>query len=199
MTNNHDHPDLAPIPQNVISERLIIRPSTRADSPYLQVWWNDPDVMGPGGNPDGMQYDDDAMEDWFQRHVDCRNCANHFIIALRQTEKPIGEFYIACDDRPGAIDFAVIIGDTEEWGKGYATEAVTCYAEAVFASRCCAAMRVNVRRDNAKALDLFYRVGFEVEHVWANGLFLTLILTQAAFELKKYKRELSETEPQQSV
>jgi RimJ/RimL family protein N-acetyltransferase len=178
--------DLPPLPQRVISERLIIRPSVRADAPYLQKWWNDPDVMEPGGNVDGMQYDDTDIEQWFQRYVDCRSCANHFVICLRQpVEQPIGEFYIACDDRPGCVDFAILIGETDQWGNGYGGEAINAYAEALFASGYCEAMRVNSRRDNTRAISLFESVGFEVEYVWANEQFQTMILTQAAFELRR--------------
>lgn len=47
---------LPPVPQYVESERLLIRPSTRADAPYLKRWWNDPQVTGPSGDQSGMQY-----------------------------------------------------------------------------------------------------------------------------------------------
>ncbi len=185
MTKDH----IPPLPQRVVSKRLLIRPSTYTDVPALQKWWNDPDVMTPGGNPDGMQYDDTDMEAWFQRHIAHRDHANHFVICLYPNDTPIGEFYIACDDRPGAIDFAILIGEKELWGNGYAHEAIQAYAEAVFTGDCCGAMRVNVRRDNERALRLFTGLGFEVEHVWANDQFQTMILTRAAYELEKFKRE----------
>jgi len=44
---------------------------------------------------------------------------------------------------------------------------------------------MDTRVDNDRALRMASSVGFEVEHVWANGMFQTLILTQEAFELNK--------------
>jgi hypothetical protein len=32
-------------------------------------------------------------------------------------------------------------------------------------------------------------VGFEIEHIWANGQFQTMILTQPAFEYQRVKAE----------
>lgn len=175
-----------PVPQRVISERLIIRPSVRADAPYLKKWWNDPEVMEPGGNVDGMQYDDADMEDWFRRYSDGQPYATHFVICLRKpVEQPIGEFYIAYDDRPGCVGFALLIGETDRWGEGYGREALAVYAEALFATDCCGAMRMDIRRDNTRAIQMCESVGFVVEHVWANGQFQTMLLTQAAFQLKR--------------
>ncbi len=184
MTNNC-RPDLPPVPQHVESERLIIRPSKRTDALFLKKWWNDPEVTDPGGNVAGMQYDDEDMEDWFRRYVDGRPCSTHFIICLRANEQPIGEFYLASDDRPGCIGVAILIGETDRWGKGYAAEALAAYAEAIFATDLCEAVRMDTRVDNDRALRMASSVGFEVEHVWANGMFQTLILTQEAFELNK--------------
>ncbi|NDJ78844.1 MAG: GNAT family N-acetyltransferase [Chloroflexi bacterium] len=181
---------LPPLPERVANKRVVIRLSTRSDAPFLQKWWNDPNVMKPGGDPDGMQYDDDDMEAWFQRNVDNRNGAYHYVICLHDpNETPIGEFYITCDDRPGAIEVAILIGETHLWGQGYARDAIETYAATVFASGSCDAMRVNMPRDNLRAIGLFESIGFDVEHIWANGEFQTMILTQAAYEYELYKRE----------
>ncbi|HEX3053216.1 MAG TPA: GNAT family N-acetyltransferase [Aggregatilineaceae bacterium] len=183
MTTNNTPHILPPLPQQVVSERLIIRPSQRSDAPHLQRWWNDPAVMGPGGNVDGMEYDESDMEDWFQRHIDCRSCATHFVICLRTPqEQPIGEFYIACDDRPMSVDFALVIGESNLWGRGYGREAVSAYADEVFKTKTCDIMQINVRCDNERAIRMFQSIGFETEYIWANGQFQTMTLTQEAFE-----------------
>lgn len=190
QANNNNNNHFPPVPQRVISKRLIIRPTTRTDAPYLQQWWNNPEVMDPVGNVDGMQYDEAEMENWFQRHIDNRPESRHFIVCLRAPgERPIGEFYIACDDRPGSVTFSLIIGETSVWGNGYAHEMLDAYAEALFATGTCGAMRVDIRRDNERALRSFDGLGFAVEQVWANGLYQTMILTQAAFEYQRLKAE----------
>ncbi len=190
MNDNNCMNGFVPVPQQVTSEHLLIRPSTRADAPFLKKWWNDPSVTEPGGNSAGMQYDDHDMEEWFQRYVDGRQCASHFVICLRDAkETPIGEFYIASDDRPGSVDVALLIGETRLWGRGYGTEALEAYAGMLFASGTCEAIRLNTRRDNAAAIRMSMNVGFEVEHIWANGQFQTMILTQPAFEYRRQKAE----------
>jgi len=176
-------PDFDPVPQQVISPRLIIRPSTRADAPYLQKWWNDPAVTDPDGNPDGMHYDDADMDDWFRRYVDGRACSTHFVICLRKTgQYPIGEFYIASDDRPGCVGLALLIGETDLWGQGYGSEALASYAKALFDSGQVEAIRLDMRRDNLRARQMCAAVGFAVEHIWANGRFQTMLLTREALK-----------------
>lgn len=180
MTSNCRH-DFDPVPQQVTSERLIIRPSTRADSSYLMKWWNDPAVTDPDGNIDGMNYDDADMDDWFRRYVDGRSCSTHFVICLRKSgQHPIGEFYIASDDRPGSVGLALIIGETDLWGQGYGREALYAYAKALFDSGLVETIRIDTRRDNLRAIHMCDAVGFEVEHVWANGLFQTMTLVRDA-------------------
>lgn len=180
---------LAPVPQRVQSQRLLIRPSTRADAPYLKRWWNDPQVAGSGGNQDGMHYDDEDMENWFRRYVDGREHKTHFIICLREpAERPIGEFYIASDDRPGCVGCALLIGEPSLWGRGYGSEALAAYAEALFATGTCEAIRLDAAVDNVAVLRMAQKVGFVVEHVWANGQFQTLLLSRAAFELHKVRQ-----------
>jgi RimJ/RimL family protein N-acetyltransferase len=174
---------LKPLPQRVTSERLLIRPTTFDDIPYLQRWWNDPSVMDPVGNIDGMQYDDDDMVDWYHRYIAGQPYARHFVVCLRKpVEQPIGEFYISCDDRPADVSFSILIGETALWGRGYACEAVQAYAGALFASRTCEEMRMDVRRDNSRAIAMGKCAGFEVEHVWANGRVQTMALTHQTYE-----------------
>ncbi len=180
---------LPPVPQRVQSQRLLIRPSTRTDAPYLKKWWNDPQVTNPGGNQMSMQYDDEDMENWFRRYIDGREYTTHFIICLREPdERPIGEFYIASDDRPGCVGCALIIGEPALWGKGYGSEALAAYAEALFATDTCEAIRIDMPVDNIPAQRMARKVGFVVEHVWANGQFQTMLLSRAAFELHKVRQ-----------
>lgn len=169
-----------PVPQQVESARLLIRPTRRSDAAYLKTWWNDPRLTTSGGHLAGMQYDDDDIEDWFARYVDGRECHTHFIITLRDADQPIGEFYIASDDRPGSVGLALIIGDIDVWGQGYASEALAAYAETLFSGDHCGVIRVDVNVEDTRAVRMCEKVGFEVEHVWANGQFKTMILTEEA-------------------
>lgn len=181
------------LPQHVESERLLIRPTTRADLPYLQKWWNNPAVSDPAGDLDGMQYDERDMIEWYARHATDKGEAHHFMICLRSgAQPPVGEFYIACDDRPGAVTFALLIGQIDLWNQGYGREAALTYARALFATACCNALRIDVRRSNTRALRWCASIGFEVEQVWANGRSLTLILTQGAFEEQYGPESVSE-------
>jgi RimJ/RimL family protein N-acetyltransferase len=190
--NNNSLAGFPPLPQKVESERLLIRPSNRTDAPYLKKWWNDPTVTAPAGNVAGMQYEDEDVEDWFRRYVDGRTCASHFIICLRVAlNQPIGEFYIASDDRPGSVGIAVLIGETSYWQKGYASEAVTAYAQALFDSGQCEAVRLDTRRDNLAAIRMCLRIGCDVEYVWANGQFQTMLLTPDTLRQARSKQAQS--------
>lgn len=175
-----------PIPQRVQSERVSIRPTTRADAPYLRQWWNDPAVMGPSGNGDGMHFDDADMEQWFQRTVDGHDEARHFMLCRRGAEEePFGEFYVACDDRPGCITFSLVIGDTTAWEEDLPCQALLAYAAAMFEADCCGMLRLDVPVMNERTLATCERLGFVVERVWANGRCKTMILTRDAHELRQ--------------
>ena len=170
------------IPLFVESNRLVIRPTNPRDLPYLQRWWNDPVVMDATGEMDGMQYDGDDMHEWYHRHIANRFPPRHFVICLRnESERPIGEFYIASQDRPGCVTFGLLIGDTTQWGHGYTLETILAYADALFECDCCTAMRLETPVNNSHLIELCMSIGFEVEHVWANGQSQTMILTEAAF------------------
>lgn len=188
MTDPHSETGVfaaACVPQHVESERLVIRPTTRADLPYLQRWWNNPAVSDPAGDLDGMQYDERDMADWYARHVAGRGEAHHFMICLRHAaQQPIGEFYIASDDCPGAISFGLVIGEINLWNQGYGREAALVYARALFTTACYNTIRIEVRRTNTRALRWCQSIGFEVEQVWANGRSLTLSLSRSAFEAR---------------
>lgn len=139
-------------------------------------------VMDASGQTDGMQYDLEDMHRWYKRHVEGRYPPRHFTICLRnEAERPIGEFYIATDDRPGCVSFSVLIGDTAQWGHGYTLEAILAYAEALFDQSCCTTMRLEVPTNNQHMIELCESIGFEVEHVWANGQAQTMMLTRTAF------------------
>ncbi|HML24987.1 MAG TPA: GNAT family N-acetyltransferase [Aggregatilinea sp.] len=192
MTNDTQHSSAHPLPQYVTGERIIIRPTTRADAPYLHQWWNNPAIMGPSGTGDGMQnYDEADVDAWFRRHIDNRKKEpRHFVICRRDGDQtPIGEFYISCDDRPGCVTFSISIGDTSLWGQGYASEAVLAYAAAVFEDNCCGAMRLDIPVNNTRAMRMAEAIGFQLEHTWANGLKRTLILTRDAFEMRRASLE----------
>ncbi|MBN1202567.1 MAG: GNAT family N-acetyltransferase [Anaerolineae bacterium] len=189
MTNYAQY-NSTPLPQLVTSERLVIRATTRADAPFLQRWWNDPAAMELIGDVDGMQYDETDMDTWFRRYVEGQSCARHFVICLRASDnQPIGEFYVSCDDRPACISCTLLIGETGMLHNNYTCEVLKAYADALFSGQGCEAIRVDIRCDDPCVRNLNKEIGFELEHVWANGRFQTMILTQAAYEFRQLLHE----------
>jgi RimJ/RimL family protein N-acetyltransferase len=93
-----------------------------------------------------------------------------FAIHERKSKRLIGT--TALTDRMrsrGGVSalFRIVIGEKEDWGKGYGTEATRLVAEEAFANMGLNEIRLEVFNHNQRAIAAYSRVGFEVsgEHV----------------------------------
>jgi RimJ/RimL family protein N-acetyltransferase len=93
-----------------------------------------------------------------------------FAIHERKSKRLIGT--TALTDRMrsrGGVSalFRIVIGEKEDWGKGYGTEATRLVAEEAFANMGLNEIRLEVFNHNQRAIAAYSKVGFEVsgEHV----------------------------------
>lgn len=105
-------------------ERVYLRPSERADLPAFVRWLNDADVAATLAVRAPMSVA--AEEAWFERMLAAQGRTDyHFVICLLDDDRPIGTIGLHEVDRDnGRAEFGIAIGEKDEWGKGYGTDAL---------------------------------------------------------------------------
>ncbi len=148
-------------------EKVTLRPMTEDDWDVLLTWNNDAEVMSyADANPFELSSLEEAQRiyRWISTHAFC------FMIEVGDV--PIGECWLQemnlqriLDQYPGEdlrrID--IMIGEKEQWGRGYGTEAIGLLVDFGFGSELADAIfAVGVAADNPRSRRAFERNGFEV-------------------------------------
>jgi RimJ/RimL family protein N-acetyltransferase len=108
----------------IISGRHVyLRPSELADLPAFVRWFNDADVLRNLARRAPMSEAGEAQ--WFERMLEAQEKTDyHFVICLRHDDRPIGTAGLhGIDEINGNAEFGIAIGEKDEWGKGYGTDA----------------------------------------------------------------------------
>lgn len=148
-------------PPELISERLTLRPlsSDFCSSRYVD-WMNDPEVtkfMESGGG-----YTIKKLEK-FLKEVE-NNQILFWAILIKGTNKHIGNIKIdPVNMRHLTAEYGIMMGDREEWGKGYATEASQAVIEFCFDEIQLRKITLGVVKNHTAAVKMYQKIGFEVE------------------------------------
>lgn len=147
------------------SDRLVLNPLdlTHFTSEYL-AWMNNPEVyryLETGG--------DYKIED-LRKYLESVE-ANPFIlfwaIHLKENGKHIGNIKIdPVNKRHGLGEYGIMMGDSDEWGKGYAKEASEIVIDHCFRELRIRKITLGVVEDNSAALNLYRKLGFSTEGVY---------------------------------
>jgi RimJ/RimL family protein N-acetyltransferase len=87
-----------------------------------------------------------------------------FVICIAPDARPIGEVMLADVDRiNGIAELGIFIGDVDEWGKGYGTDAVNAIVDFAFGELRLERVWLNVATDNPRARRAYDKVGFVEE------------------------------------
>ena len=148
---------------------------------YLS-WLNDPEVykyLESGGG-----YKIDALREYIREAIN--NNVLFWAICLKSTGKHIGNIKIdPISFRHKRGEYAILIGDKTEWGKGFAKEASVLIIEFCFKKLNLRKITLGVVESNNAAIFLYKKIGFEVEGIYKNhGLYenrLENVLRMAIF------------------
>ena len=92
-----------------------------------------------------------------------------FLICLLADDRPIGEVSLADLDRVnGSAEVGIFIGEVDEWGKGYGTDAVNAIVGFGFAEQRLERIWLEVWTENARALRAYEKAGFVHEATLRN-------------------------------
>lgn len=179
------------IPEFIESERLAYRPLNMNHCTYEYVsWMNDPVVyqyLETGGG-----YTLEMLSEYLENVQ--KKSILFWGIHLKETGKHIGNIKIdPVNMRHGFGEYGILLGDKQEWGKGYAKEASRVILDYCFEKCNLRKINLGVVAENIPAVNLYKSLGFVIEgnyknHGIYNGKYMD-ILRMAVFNEKfKYDK-----------
>ncbi len=148
-------------PTSLVGERLELRPMRADDMRRFSEWTTDPEVMLPVSGGRLFTYEEEVA--WFaEESVNPERL--QYTIVIRESGKIIGSCGIMglSTLAEKGVELGILIGDKEEWGKGYAKEALDLLAD--YAYEVLGAKRVFLKVDvnHERAHRAYTKAGFEI-------------------------------------
>ncbi|MDO9445663.1 MAG: GNAT family protein [Dehalococcoidia bacterium] len=144
-------------------ELVRLRPLEPSDAERYVRWLNDPEVTRTLTVRYPLGLDPErAIIERMAKHAGYRDVT--FAIEVRETGEHIGSVGVGdCyrESRWGTL--GIVIGAKEHWGRGYGEDALREMLRFAFWEMNLATVRLEVYASNARARDLYERVGFLVE------------------------------------
>jgi diamine N-acetyltransferase len=153
----------------MIGERVILRPFEKDDLVHIRKWANDPEIRRLTGEVNPMTQ---ARADDFYERVKSDRDREWFIIVVKDTGKVIGETgLLRMYSHWRTTDLSIIIGEKEEWGKGYGTEALNLMLDYAFGYLNFHRVAIGVVGFNERALHFYETLGFKREGIQRDGYY----------------------------
>lgn len=147
------------------SDRLLLKPLTLTHCTDAYVsWMNNLEVyryLETGGN-----YKIEDLQKYLES-VETTPSILFWAIHLKENDKHIGNIKIdPVNNRHGLGEYGIMMGDSSEWGKGYAKEASEMVINHCFHDLHIRKMTLGVVEDNRAALNLYKKLGFSTEGIY---------------------------------
>ena len=147
----------------LIGTKIYLRPLEREDAPLFVVWLNDREVTRTllVSRPINLQAEVEYLENAYKSEHD-----TVLGIAVKETDKLVGSTGLQRMDFSNRhVRFGIFIGEKEEWGKGYGTEATLLMTQYAFETLNMNRVWLHVFADNERGIRAYERVGFTREGV----------------------------------
>lgn len=144
------------------TERLYLKPLSlsHCSNEYVE-WMNNPEIyryLETGGN-----YTLEELKDYLEC-VESNKSILFWAIHLKGNGKHIGNIKIDPINRKhGFGEYGIMMGDSSEWGKGYAMEASEIVIDYCFRQVKLRKIILGVVEDNRSAFNLYLKLGFSIE------------------------------------
>jgi RimJ/RimL family protein N-acetyltransferase len=163
------------------TERLTLKPHTLHNVEKIHAWENDPALLFYNDDqPEDRQPDSLAETHKYVERImqpDPERNIIYYAIHKKETDSLIGYGMIAfIDSYNRRCRLGITIGEKEEWGKGYAREALVAVINYCFQTLDLNRVGVEIYAFNERSIHLFEHLGFQREGVirqavWKNGAF----------------------------
>ena len=149
----------------IASGRVFLRPFEAADAETYRRWRADAEPMTLAGWHERAPLSLAQVEKRIAGLGDGQGKDGYaFLICLVEGERPIGEVLLMDIDRVnGSAEVGIFIGEPDEWGKGYGTDAVRALVDFGFTELRLERVWLEVATDNARAERSYAKVGFTRE------------------------------------
>lgn len=144
----------------VRGERVFLRPFEPVDAEMYRRWCADRDVVRFASldPPLSLAQAERRMERLTDEHG---KDVFAFVIGLLEDERPIGEASLFKLDRVnGSAELGIFIGEPEEWGKGYGTDAVNALVDFGFGELRLERVHLEAWTENPRAIRAYEKAGF---------------------------------------
>lgn len=149
-----------------VGERLILIPITKEYTKLIVKWRNNERVYN------NFIFSETFTEEMHNRWMDTKVKSGEviqFIIAIKENNKPIGSVYFRdIDCEKGIAEYGIFIGEDDEIGKGYGTEAAKMAIDFIFKQLKLKFVFLRVFADNDSAINSYKTVGFH-EYEYKKG------------------------------
>jgi diamine N-acetyltransferase len=153
----------------LVGQRVCLRPLGKGDLVYLRQWSEDAEVRALIGETRPMSVADCER---FLEQVRADERREWFAVVTTKSKRVIGEAgLLRMDPLWRTTDMSIIIGEKEEWGKGYGTETAILLLDLAFRHLGFHRVAVGVVGFNERALRFWAKNGFRKEGVQRDGYY----------------------------
>ena len=146
----------------IASGGVFLRPFEPADAERYRRWRADAEPMALAGWRERAPLSLAQVERRIATLAEEQGNDHYtFVICLAEDERPIGEVMLVdLDRRAGSGEVGIFIGEPDEWGKGYGTDAVSAIVDFGFAELRLERIWLEVWTENPRAQRSYEKVGF---------------------------------------
>jgi [ribosomal protein S5]-alanine N-acetyltransferase len=143
-------------------ERIFLRPFEATDAELYRRWRADAEPMALAGWPDRAPMSLAQVEARIERLTrDQGDEFMTFLICLLEDARPIGEVLFGHIDRlNGSAELGIFIGEPDEWGKGYGSDAVNALVDFGFGELRLERIWLEVWTENPRAQRAYEKAAF---------------------------------------
>ena len=140
-------------------ERIVLEPIKKSDTPLVVKWRNNEKVRK------NFIFQETFTEEMHNHWMDTKVASGEvvqFIIRLKESKKAIGSVYFRdIDYEKKEAEYGIFIGEDEQRGKGYGSEAAKLALEYAFSELKLESVFLRVFADNPAAIHSYQSAGFE--------------------------------------
>jgi RimJ/RimL family protein N-acetyltransferase len=149
-----------------VGEKIYLRPISEDDFAYIQRWFDDPEIRRLTGEVKALRGEE--AKEFYERHTSADRV--WFVIVLKEDDRVIGEAGLLRIFIPWRnTDMSIIIGERNEWGKGYGTETGHLLLDYAFKRLGMHRVSIGVVGFNGRALRFWEALGFKEEGIQKDG------------------------------
>ena len=150
-------------PRVLIGKRVYLRPLAKEDLANLRKWSEDAEIRALIGEAAPMS---EADSEEFLHKTYADSTREWFVLVTRNSDQVIGEAgLLRMNPAWRTTDVSIIIGEKEEWGKGYGTETILLLLDYAFGHLNFHRVAIGVVGFNERAMRFWEKVGFRKEGV----------------------------------